>query len=71
MARKKQQLNFNSPAEEQKQGEVETITEETQEFKGAPVIHKSSIITMRNSQPTRVFFGENGKEVGSEVVGTK
>lgn len=54
-----------------KQGEVNKITNTKQEFKDAPVIHKSSVLTMRNSKPTRVFFNEKGIESGSEVVETK
>lgn len=72
MAKKKRgteaQSDIGTEEKTLKQGEVESMTEEVQEFKTAPVIHKTSTITMRNGKPTQVFFGENGKEVGSEVM---
>lgn len=67
-----------------KQGEVQEITaQDSQEFKetiiaksedtfvDAPVVSKgtSSILTMRNSRPYRVFFDEKGKEVSAEDMG--
>lgn len=51
-----------SPAD-QKQGEVKNMSETSQEFKAATVVHKSSVITMRNGEPTTVYFDDRGKEI--------
>lgn len=53
-----------------KQGEHKEITREDEsEFKSAPIIKKgdSSIITMKNGKPVKLYFTE-GKQVGEEDV---
>lgn len=52
-----------------KQGETKEITtKDNSEFKDKPVVRKSSIITIKDGKPKKVFFDENGKYAGEEDV---
>lgn len=51
-----------------KQGEVVKITtKDESEFKEAPVVKKTAIITIQNGKPTRIYF-EDGKQVKAEPI---
>lgn|GEM_PF-6538126 len=65
MAKDKQ----NEPTQS-KQGETKRITTTSNELKNEKVVYKgaeSSVLTMKDSKPTRIFF-RDGKETRREIA---
>lgn len=52
-----------------KQGQIEKITAPDEaEFKEAPVVRKTMVLTIKDGRPKRVFYNNEGKYAGEEDV---